>query len=170
MAPPRITILAVFAPGRRGPPADRVTNLVSPPARAWGGQGTDGVSKVCYPFTSRCKTWIDFASQSLNDHAVRRGSMTTEIQAEANRRNALHLAPIVLWQPGPNCPRRSAPASWRWLSGLGERWVVSSLSEETGCRGRPNSTRRIVGHSMDREVLLIFRECERTGVRGYHHG
>ncbi|SRR5208337_745655 len=113
MAPPRITILAVFAPGRRGPPADRVTNLVSPPARAWG-QGTDGVSKVCYPFTSRCKTWIDFASQSLNDHAVRRGSMTTEIQAEANRRNALHLAPIVLWPPGPSCPRRSAPAFWRW--------------------------------------------------------
>ena len=38
---------------------------------------------------TRCKLWIDFALQSLNDHSGWRDSMTTEIQAEANRRNAL---------------------------------------------------------------------------------
>ena len=37
----------------------------------------------------RCKLWIDFALQSLNDLPGWRDSMTTEIQAEANRRNAL---------------------------------------------------------------------------------
>ena len=36
-----------------------------------------------------CRMWTDFASQSLNDHPGRRDPMTTEIRAEANRRNAL---------------------------------------------------------------------------------
>ena len=28
------------------------------------------------------------------------------------------------WPPGPNCPRRSRPASWRWSRPPRERWVV----------------------------------------------